>query len=98
GLVGEPEVGRPAIRLAEDGDRLDAQVVTCADDPQGDLSAVGNEDALEVLNALRHHCWKHDLSTVGDEDALEVLNALRHHCSHMACLALAFSFRLVPFS
>ena len=41
------EVRRAAVGLAEDGDGFDAEVVAGADDPQGDLTAVGDQDALE---------------------------------------------------
>ena len=41
------EVGRVAVGLAEDGHHFDAQVPAGADDPQGDFTAVGNQDALE---------------------------------------------------
>ena len=47
GLVGEVEVGRAAVGLAVDGDDFDAQVVAGADDAQGDLAAIGDQDALE---------------------------------------------------
>ncbi len=38
---------RAAVGLAEDGDRLDAHLAAGADHPQGDLAAIGNQDALE---------------------------------------------------
>ena len=41
------EVRRAAVGLAEDGDRLDAQLAAGADDPQGDLSPVGDQNAFE---------------------------------------------------
>src|SRR5439155_10165884 len=47
GVVGEVEVGGVAVGLAVDGDDLDAQLLAGPDDPQGDLAAVGDQDALE---------------------------------------------------
>src|SRR5260370_14104179 len=47
GLVGEIQVGRAAIGLAEDGDDLDAQVAAGPDDPERDFTAIGDEDALK---------------------------------------------------
>ena len=47
GLVGQVEVGGAAVGLAEDGDRLDAQLAAGADDPQGDLAAIGDQNAFE---------------------------------------------------
>ena len=47
GLVGQVQIRRIAVGLAEDGHDLDAQVAAGADDPQGDLAAVGDQDALE---------------------------------------------------
>ena len=38
-------MGAP-IGFAEDGDRFDAQLAAGADDPQGNLTAIGNEDSL----------------------------------------------------
>ena len=62
-VVGQVEIGRAAVGFAEDGHGFDAQIVTGADDPQGDFASIGNEDALEVPIALWRHCWNHDLST-----------------------------------
>ena len=47
GLVGQGQVRRVAVGLAEDGHDLDAQVAAGPDDPQGDLTAVGDQDALK---------------------------------------------------
>src|SRR5262249_10686012 len=47
GLVGQLEVGGAAVGLAVDGDHFDAEVLAGADDPQGDLTAIGNQDTLE---------------------------------------------------
>ena len=42
GLVGQFEVGGAAVGLAEDGHGFDAQLAAGANDPQGDLTAIGN--------------------------------------------------------
>ena len=47
GSVGQVQVGGIAIGLAEDDHRLDAQIAAGADDPQGDLAAIGYENALK---------------------------------------------------
>ena len=46
-LVGEPHVQRVLVGLGVDRDGLDAELAAGADDPQGDLAAVGDEDFLE---------------------------------------------------
>ena len=46
-VVGECQVRRVAVGLAVHGDDLDAEVVAGADDPQGDLSTVRDENTLE---------------------------------------------------
>jgi hypothetical protein len=46
-VVGEAHVQGLAVRLGVDGDGLDAQLAARADDAQGDLAAVGDEDFLE---------------------------------------------------
>ncbi len=48
-LIGQIEIRRTAIRLAVDGDRLDAHLLAGANDPQGDLSSIGDQ------NAMKHH-------------------------------------------
>ncbi len=45
-LVGQLQVPRAAIALAEDRDRLDAQFSARPDDPQRDFTAVGYENSL----------------------------------------------------
>ena len=58
GLVGQVEIGGAAVGLAEDGHDLDAQIAAGADDPQGDLTAIGNQDALKheaVVSAESTH-------------------------------------------
>ena len=47
GLVGGLQIGRAAIRLAEDRHGLDPQLAAGADDPQGDLTAIGHQNALK---------------------------------------------------
>ena len=47
GLVGHLQVGCAAVGLAEDGHGLHAQLAAGAEDPQGDLAPIGNENALE---------------------------------------------------
>ena len=47
GAVSLPDVQRAGVGVAVDGDRLHAQLVTGADDPDGDLAAVGDQDATE---------------------------------------------------
>ena len=42
GLVGQSQIGGAAIGLAENGDRLDAQLAAGAKDAQGDFTAIGN--------------------------------------------------------
>ncbi len=46
-LVGHLQVGGAAVRLAEDGHALHAQLAAGAKDPQGDLAPIGNQNALE---------------------------------------------------
>ena len=46
-VVGEADVERFAVGLAVDGHRLDPQLPARADDPQGDLPAVGDQDLLK---------------------------------------------------
>ena len=45
-LVGEADVERVAIELAVDGDGLDAELASGADDAHGDLATVGDQDLL----------------------------------------------------
>ena len=52
--VGQPRVHRLGIRVAVDGDRLDAQFVAGADDPHRDLATVRDEDATERQLRLPH--------------------------------------------
>ena len=47
GLVGQLQIRRAAVGLAEDGDHLDAQIAAGADDPQSDFAAIGYQNALE---------------------------------------------------
>ena len=47
GLVGHLQVGGAAVGLAEDGHGLHAQLAAGAEDPQGDLAPIGNENAFE---------------------------------------------------
>src|SRR5437868_73986 len=47
GFIGEANVQRVAVGVTVDGDGLDAQLFAGADDPQGNLAAVRNEDFLE---------------------------------------------------
>ena len=47
GLVGESHVQRFAVGLGVDGDGLDAELAAGADDAQGDLAAIGDQDFLE---------------------------------------------------
>ena len=46
-LVGEPDVQCVAIELGVDGDGLDAELASGADDAHGDLAAVGDQDLLQ---------------------------------------------------
>ena len=46
-LVGEAHVLGVGVGLGMDGDGLDAELAAGAQDAQGDLAAVGNEDLLE---------------------------------------------------
>ena len=45
--VGEPDVHRVRVGVAVDGDRLDPEVPARADDPDGDLAPVGDQDPVE---------------------------------------------------
>ena len=47
GLVGQVQVGGPAVGLAEDGHGFDAHLAAGAEDPQGDFAPVGNQNAFE---------------------------------------------------
>ena len=47
GLVRELHMERIHIRLGIHGQRFDAEFLAGADDPEGDLAAVGDEDFLE---------------------------------------------------
>ncbi len=46
-LVRPPHVGRGAVRRAVDGDRVEALLVTGAQDPHGNLPTVGNENFVK---------------------------------------------------
>ena len=46
-LVGGPDMQRVGVRVAVDGDRLDAQLPTGADDADGDLAPIGDEQPSE---------------------------------------------------
>jgi hypothetical protein len=46
-VVGKADVQRLAVRLTVDGDGLDAQLATRPDDPQRDLTAVGDQHLLK---------------------------------------------------
>ena len=46
-LVGVGDVRRLLVGLGVDGDGADAEPLARADDPAGDLAAVGDEDLLE---------------------------------------------------
>ena len=63
GLVGQLQVRGAAVGLAEDGDRLDAQLAAGADDPQGNLTAVGNQDAFEHRWSGRVGAWTATIRT-----------------------------------
>jgi hypothetical protein len=47
GLIGQADVERVAVQLGVHRHRRDAQLAARADDPHGDLGAVGDEDFLE---------------------------------------------------
>ena len=47
GAVGQAQVGRVGVGLGVDADRLDPEFLARADDAEGDLASVGNEDASE---------------------------------------------------
>ena len=46
-LVGEADVQRVFVRLGIDGDRLDAEFLAGIDHPQGDFSAIGDQNFFE---------------------------------------------------
>ena len=48
-LVGELEVRGVGVGGGIDARRLDAQLAAGADDPQGDLAAVGDEDSENIV-------------------------------------------------
>ena len=57
-LVGEADVGRVAIGLGVDGDGAHAQFLAGADDPQRDLTSVGDQDGVEHEHDLqRREAW-----------------------------------------
>ena len=47
GEVGELDVQGVLVGVGVDGDRLDAELLTGADDSDGDFAAIGDEDSLE---------------------------------------------------
>ncbi len=47
GIVGEPHVRRIGVGVGVDGDRMDAEPSERADDPHGDLAAIGDEHPVE---------------------------------------------------
>jgi hypothetical protein len=49
-------VERPDVRVAVDGDGLDAQLAAGAHDAHRDLAAVGDEQALKRLVDCLGHC------------------------------------------
>ena len=51
--IGPPGVQRAGVRLAVHGDRADAHRTQRADDPDGDLAAVGDQDCLEHGTHIR---------------------------------------------
>ena len=53
GDVGLAHVARTGVGVGVDGDRADAQAAQRADDPDGDLAAVGDEDGLEHARHIR---------------------------------------------
>ena len=53
GLVGKPDVERIAVEFGVDRDGLDPEFTGGADDSDGDLAAVGNQDLLEH----KCQCW-----------------------------------------
>src|SRR4029434_107754 len=46
-LIGKADVKRVLVRFGEHGDGLDAELTARVDDPQRDLSAIGNQNLLE---------------------------------------------------
>src|SRR5579883_487700 len=57
-LVGEPDVERVAVRVREDGDRLDPHLAAGADDAHGDLGSVGDQDLLDHEGSECKPCRK----------------------------------------
>ena len=62
-LVGEADVQRVLVGLGVDGDGLDAELAAGADDAQGDLAAVGDEDFLEHDGAAAVHVLNRSYAT-----------------------------------
>ena len=52
GLVGEPHVQAVLVGLGVDGDRPHAELLAGADDADGDLAAIGDEDLAEHARSL----------------------------------------------
>ena len=52
--VGQPDVQGVGVGVAVDGDRFHAEFVAGPDDPDGDLAAVGDQDATEWRTGRRH--------------------------------------------
>jgi len=46
-LISLHHVGRETIGVRKDCDRANSQFPTCADDPHGNLTAIGYEDCVE---------------------------------------------------
>lgn len=49
GLIGQANVERFAVGVAEDGDGLNAEFAAGADDAHGDFTAIGNQNFLEHM-------------------------------------------------
>ena len=59
GDVRRAHVGRQPVRLGVHGHRLEPFLVAGADDPQGDLTPVGDEDAFESRHRLSAFSSQH---------------------------------------
>ena len=85
-LVGEPHVQRVLVGLGVHGDGLDAELAARADDPQGNLAAIRDQDLVEHQLGSLTFTRKQPLAEL---DRLAVLDVDRRD---LAIASLSISF------